>query len=74
MGSISYKMNVRSILSLLKRSEVKPPLGRWTVHNKRETSLKIKYANEDNCGVSCLSKISHDDKYIYMMGFETAHK
>jgi hypothetical protein len=32
---------------------IKPLLGRWTIHNSKETSLKIKYANEDNCGVCC---------------------
>jgi hypothetical protein len=28
------------------------PLGRWTNHNHKQTVLKIKYANEDNCGIS----------------------
>ena len=69
-------MNAKRIIELFKRvslKHVKTPLGRWNIHNYKETTLKIKYANEYNCGVSCLSKISHD-KYIYMMGFETAHK
>lgn len=64
-------MNARSMLALFKISkEVKTPLGRWTFHNPRETSLKIKYANEDNCGISCLPE---DKKYIYMMGYESVH-
>jgi hypothetical protein len=65
------KMNARSMIALLKLSkEVKTPLGRWTVNNPRETSLKIKYATEDKCRVSC---IAQDKKYIYMMGYESAH-
>jgi len=31
---------------------MKTPLGRWNIHNYKETTLKIKYANEDNCGIS----------------------
>ena len=27
-------------------------LGRWNIHNYKETTLKIDYANEDNCGIS----------------------
>ena len=23
-------------------------MGRWNIHNQGETSLKVKYANEDN--------------------------
>lgn len=44
------------------------PLGRWTTHNYTQTVLKIKYANEDNCGVSG-NKIqkSHEDQLMYMM-------
>ena len=30
----------------------KTPLGRWNIHNYKETTLKIDYANEDNCGIS----------------------
>ena len=68
---------MRSLLALfkfsgqLKTSQVVTPLGRWNVHNPQETSLKIKYANEDNCGVSCLSKDPYDKKYMYMMGYES---
>ncbi len=49
-------MNFRSIREIFKRvslSDVKMPLGRWNIHNYKETSLKIKYATEDNCGISC---------------------
>ena len=31
---------------------IKPHLGRWNIHNYSETALKIKYATEDNCGIS----------------------
>lgn len=60
---------------------VKTPLGRWNIHNNVETALKIKYANEDNCGVSCHNstnttqqhdEFDHDDQ-MYMMGFESTH-
>lgn len=73
-------MNARSILSLfkcpnqLKTGQVKTPLGRWNAHNHKETSLKIKYANEDNCGLSCLPTEPLDQNYMYMMGYESAHK
>ena len=48
------------IINIYKRvSHVKTPLGRWNNHNYNETLLKIKYATEDNCGISC-----HDNKKI----------
>jgi len=66
-------MNIRNILELFKRSgQVKTPLGRWRVHHDRETILKIKYANEDNCGISCL--LPPSDPYLFMMGYESVHK
>jgi hypothetical protein len=43
-------MNAARILTMFKT--IKVPLGRWNIHNYRETTLKIKYANEDNCGIS----------------------
>jgi hypothetical protein len=54
-------------------------LGRWNIHNHRQTTLKIKYANEDNCGISCnynknttqMQNQDSDNLYIYMMGCET---
>lgn len=62
---------------------IKTPLGRWNIHNHVETALKIKYANEDNCGVSFHShkntkqskqlNESADDEYIYAMGYESTH-
>jgi len=58
-------------------------LGRWNIHTHGETSLKIKYANEDNCGISgnnCTevtqkSKQSDFDnnQYLYSMGYESVH-
>jgi hypothetical protein len=48
-------MNARRIIDLFKYAclkHVNPPLGRWNIHNYKQTALKIKYANEDNCGVS----------------------
>ena len=78
-------MNFRSILGIFKGtsvSHVKPPLGRWNIHNYRETMLKLKYATEDNCGISYHdyknttqlqknNELHHDNPYIYMMGYES---
>jgi hypothetical protein len=79
-------MNFKSIIDIFKRaplSQVKTPLGRWNIHNYRETTLKIKYATEDNCGISGQEKNKNnypdnynnydDKKYIYMMGYESVH-
>jgi len=45
-------MNARifEIFKLQFRPPVKILLGRWNIHNQLQTKLKIKYANEDNCG------------------------
>lgn len=82
-------MNARRIIDVFKRTfspHVKTPLGRWNIHNHSETALKIKYATEDNCGISFhnyknTSQIEqknhsddHDIKYIHMMGYESVHK
>jgi hypothetical protein len=82
-------MNFKNITEILKRtslSYVKTPLGRWNIHNYGETILKIKYANEDNCGISNSNyknitqtqqnnELDDDDnKYIYMMGYESVHE
>lgn len=72
---------------LLKRvsfTQVNVPLGRWKNHNHIQTDLKIKYANEDNCGISAINykntnttqkqtnKLgSEDEQYIYIMGYES---
>ena len=82
-------MNARRIIDIFKNtcfSQVKTPLGRWNIHNYEQTSLKIKYANEDNCGtcgeynknitqIQDNNKYKHrqelDDPYIYMMGVES---
>lgn len=63
-------------------NHIKVLLGRWKIHNYKETSLKIKYANEDNCAFTYYSyknikkihqnkNLIDDDKYIYMMGYES---
>ena len=80
-------MKTTSILEILKRvsfTQIKAPLGRWNIHNNRETTLKIKYANEDNCGISGINykqkiqqnnDLDDDNVYIiYMMGYESSHK
>jgi hypothetical protein len=77
-------MNAKRIIDLFRRASldhVKPPLGRWNIHNYSQTSLKIKYANEDNCGISSYyNKKQPEDTnqdtdtdylYVYMMGCET---
>jgi hypothetical protein len=74
-------MNSTRILNMFKH--IKVPLGRWNIHNHRETTLKIKYANEDNCGISgnnykntiqIQEKNKFDDnQYVYSMGYESVH-
>ena len=77
-------MSVRNSISILKKiylPHVTPLLGRWNMHNSEETTLKIKYANEGNCGV-CDSisleapkkKMMDEDEYIFLMGYESVHK
>lgn len=79
-------MNATRIPNLFKRihfTQVNMPLGRWKIHNNTQTNLKIKYANEDNCGISGIQykntkKIqrnneSDDNQYIYSMGYESVH-
>jgi hypothetical protein len=80
-------MNFRSIREIFKRvclSDVKTPLGRWNINNYRETSLKIKYATEDNCGIfrhnytngmkMQQNELDDETLYIYMMGYESVHQ
>jgi len=81
-------MNFSSIIGIFKGTSlprVKPPLGRWNIHNYRETILKLKYATEDNCGISYHdytnttqiqknNELDHDNRYIYMMGYESVHE
>jgi len=79
-------MSVRNSVSILKKifhPDVTPLLGRWNRNNYKETVLKIKYANEDHCGVCSSSEHtmeattnnSHDETdYIYLMGYESTHK
>ena len=48
-------MNPLRIINIYKcmfSTHINPTLGRWNYHNYKQTTLKIKYANEDNCGVS----------------------
>ncbi len=78
-------MNVRSIIGMFKNASLihtKPVLGRWNIHNYRQTALKIKYANEDNCGISFYNYTNQkqtkttdmdDTNYMYIMGYESAH-
>ena len=80
-------MNVISIIGRVKGaflSHFKTPLGRWNIHSYRETMLKVKYATEDNCGFSYHNytnitqiqkndELDHDNKYIYMMGYESVN-
>lgn len=78
-------MNFRSIIGGIFKgvslSQVKTPLGRWNIHNHSQTILKIKYANEDNCGISYNNHKNiiqqnnqlDDNEYIYMMGYESLH-
>jgi hypothetical protein len=79
-------MNAIRILDIFKRiyfTPVNQPLGRWNNHNYNQTLLKIKYANEDNCGISGISGNNYknttqiqkndldDNQYIYIMGYES---
>lgn len=76
-------MNVKRIVYLFRHTflqDIKPPLGRWNFHNYRQTTLKIKYANEDNCGIACHDYTSQikeineqelDNQYMYSMGYES---
>ena len=79
-------MSIKSIISIIKNisiPHVKPQLGRWNIHNYKETTLKIKYANEDNCGIcdnihekiieSPKNNKIDDNEYIYFMGYESVH-
>jgi hypothetical protein len=79
-------MNPTRILDIFKRvyfTQVNVPLGRWKIHNHRQTTLKIKYANEDNCGISGINYTNttqkqrnnelDDNEYIYIMGYESVH-
>ena len=78
-------MNTRSIIEIFKRisfTQSKTPLGRWNINNHKETTLKIKYATEDNCGIAFHNyknitkmqennELDHDNEYIYVMGYDS---
>jgi hypothetical protein len=79
-------MNSISILNRFKHiflPNFEAPLGRWKIHNYKETTLKIKYANEDNCGISYNNtnikqiqenkELVDNEKYVFMMGYESVH-
>ena len=80
-------MNATRILDIFKivfLKHNKPShLGRWNITDYQETILKIKYANEDNCGISGnnsknttkiqKNNVLDDNQYIYMMGYESIH-
>ena len=77
-------MNSISILNRIKHvflPHVAPPLGRWKIHNYKETSIKIKYANEYNCSSSYHNhkntpknkELVDNQKYVFMMGYESVH-
>lgn len=55
---------IKQLTERLLRKSVNVLLGRWGIHDNIQTSLKIKYANEYNCGTCNISKNS-------MMGLET---
>jgi hypothetical protein len=66
------------IFRRLSLPHINPPLGRWNIQSSRETALKVKYENEDNCGVSSAqiqqnNESNKDDEYLYMMGYESVH-
>ena len=90
MGVSSAKSNVAMRIKNAQRfkrvsfMQANVPLGRWKIHNNRQTGLKIKYANEDNCGISGINYKNtrqieinnglYDDPYIYIMGYESIPK
>ena len=79
-------MSIRNSVGILKKifhPDVTPLLGRWNRNNYKETSLKIKYANEDHCGVCSNSENTmeapnnnkaDETEYIYLMGYESVHE
>ncbi len=74
---MNYK-SFMNLFTLIPLNKVNKPLGRWNIHNYSQTTLKIKYANEDNCGV-CSNHYRNfqennqeiDNLYIYMIGAES---
>jgi len=82
-------MNPKHIIHSFKiayHTSVKTPLGRWNIHNHKQTKLKIQYANEDNCGTSgnyseykeeikqnneFNQKQELEELYMYMIGSES---
>jgi hypothetical protein len=77
MNSISILNRFRHIFL----PHIEAPLGRWKIHNYKETTLKIKYSKEDNCGISYHNykntpknkDLVNSEKYVFMMGYESVH-
>ena len=80
MNSISILNRIKYVFS----PHVVAPLVRWKIHNYKETTLKIKYANEDNCissyhnykNIKQIPKnkeLVDNKKYVFMMGYESVH-
>lgn len=69
-----YKYVVKDSFFKISTINANPNLGRWTIHNYKETTLKIKYANEENCGISgkIIKKRNRRPLYLYN-GYESAH-
>ena len=68
-------MPVRHIIHLLQtaiRGPIRTPLGRWNVDNYRQTTLKIQYANEDNCG-TCGGYNIHNTKQTQIIANYESH-
>ena len=69
-------ITIIEMLKLASTSHVSQPLGRWNINNYSQSMLKLKYATEDNCGISQTqqnNEFDDDNKYIYMMGYESMH-
>jgi hypothetical protein len=77
---MNARIRILDIFKCIYFTPLNQPLGRWNNHNYKQTALKIKYATEDNCGISGnnyknssqIQKVALDDnEYIYMMGYES---
>jgi hypothetical protein len=41
---------------------IRPKLGRWFIENDKKTEIKIRYANEDHCGVCTVVETNHREE------------
>ena len=50
--SISTRVTFSHIKDVLRNASKinKPPLGRWSLDNRKHNGLIVDYANEDHCG------------------------